>query len=495
MKILKKILTQHSAAILVLTFALCLRIPLLNGSFWLDEAAQALESIRPLSQQFDIIPDFQPPLLHLITHFASLVSHQEWWLRLIGAVIPGIVTIWAVYQIADKIFDRQTAIIASLLLSTNSFHIFFSQELRPYSLPCMFAGLSWLSLFRIKNHKHIKNWIPYIGLTLAGLYSSYLYPFLILSQIIYVFWQKKNWLKNFLISGAAVFLGYLPWLPAFFKQLATGQELRSQLPGWDEVVSLTQLKSLPLTYGKLIFGLIDIDINLFFVSAALVIALLSLFLFKQSKNKQKLTPIILWIFVPLITAWLVSFMVPVVRPKRVLFLLPAIYLFLAYLIKISLTKTSVRKTTGIALLLILFSFNLATTAQYWLKPHYQREDWQGLHQEIEQRFPEKQTVALFSFDKPFPSWRWYNQESIPSLATGEYYIKNVINLRDQLKPIFDYEFVLIFDYLRDLTDPEDELLQAVESYGFKKIGEMSRPNIGIVHIYSKTELVSVYLEN
>ena len=62
---------------LILVFALLLRIPLLNGSFWMDEAAQALEVIRPLSKQFDIIADFQPPLLHLILHFAQYFSHTE----------------------------------------------------------------------------------------------------------------------------------------------------------------------------------------------------------------------------------------------------------------------------------------------------------------------------------------------------------------------------------------------------------------------------------
>ena len=57
---------MNKKLILILLLAVMLRIPHLSGSFWLDEAAQALEIVRPLSQQLQIIDDFQPPLLHLI---------------------------------------------------------------------------------------------------------------------------------------------------------------------------------------------------------------------------------------------------------------------------------------------------------------------------------------------------------------------------------------------------------------------------------------------
>jgi len=36
---------------LLLILATAVRLPLLGGSFWLDEAAQALESARPFNQQ------------------------------------------------------------------------------------------------------------------------------------------------------------------------------------------------------------------------------------------------------------------------------------------------------------------------------------------------------------------------------------------------------------------------------------------------------------
>lgn len=126
----------------ILSLAFLLRLPLLNGSFWLDEAAQALESSRPLSQQLELVPDFQPPLLHLIVHFALYFDQSQWWLRLIGALIPGLVTIGITYFIALRLTSARTALMVGFLLATSSLHIFYSQELRPYSLPAMWAVLS-----------------------------------------------------------------------------------------------------------------------------------------------------------------------------------------------------------------------------------------------------------------------------------------------------------------------------------------------------------------
>ena len=211
----KKLWHQHNLIILILVLALGLRLPLLNGSFWLDEAAQALESSRPWSQQLDIAGDFQPPLIHLVLFFSLKVSTAEWWLRSIVALLPGLVTIWATYEVGRRLVNQKAGIIASLLLTTSSFHIFYSQELRPYSLPTMWAVLSWLPLLRaIKLKKFSRlHWFSYILITLLGFYSSYLYPFFWIAQFLWVAWQERHKLREMIVSATLVGLGFLPWLP------------------------------------------------------------------------------------------------------------------------------------------------------------------------------------------------------------------------------------------------------------------------------------------
>ena len=514
---IKSQFTLYPAVFFLVLLALGLRLPLLNSSFWLDEAAQAWESSRPLAQQLNIIPDFQPPLLHLISHTAIQISQQEWWLRTVGALVPGLITVAAVFVLGNKLFNRRTGLLAGLLLATNSFHIFFSQELRPYSLPAMLAVLSWLSLIGFINHtpklkppplQLITANLAYILLTTAGLYSSYLYPFLLISQLVYVGLANRSLIKSYLLLLIPAVSLFLPWLPIFFQQLQAGQQLRTKLQGWENVVSLTQTKSAAITYGKFVFGVINIEINLLFISLSALITLLALiFILKlvQTPNKTKFysAPVssyllaASWLLIPFITSWLVSFAVPVVRPKRLLYLLPAFYLLLSALIDFNLRPASTQiksslknKLLPIILLIVLLGANFYSTYRYWTNPAYQRENWRSLHQEISQRFPENDTIAVFSFDQPFISWYWYNRGQYDSLATGAYAISDVPNLQQRLKPIFDYQFVLMFDYLRDLTDPQDKLPQTIESYGYQSIGAISRPNIGQVHIYTKEELLS-----
>ena len=108
----------------IIILGLVLRLIISNQSFWLDEAAQAWESSRPLNQQLKIIGDFQPPLYHLWVHLFTYFGSGEVWLRL-ASIIPGIITIFYTYQLGRLLFNKKVATISSLLLSTSQFHIFY----------------------------------------------------------------------------------------------------------------------------------------------------------------------------------------------------------------------------------------------------------------------------------------------------------------------------------------------------------------------------------
>jgi len=483
----------------ILLGALLLRVPQLNGSFWLDEAAQALESARPLAQQFEIVPDFQPPLFHLIVHFALVVSDSEWWLRLMSAIIPGLVTIWLVYDLSKKMFSQRVAVWAAALLSTSSLHIFYSQELRPYSLPAMWAVLSWWFLQsavkKVEAHAGFGSryyyWVGFTAVNILGLYSSYLYPFLVLSQMIWVLWQERASLPKAVISGLVLVLSFLPWLPILSQQLTAGGEVRTGLPGWEEVVSIPQLKSLPLVLGKFVFGVLNLDLNPWYVGVAAITGVLTVLVAKtvlpslRKKSGRELSLVLCWLILPLLTSWIVSFWIPVIQPKRVLFLLPAFYLLIATLV----TGSRIKRWQYLPLICLL-GINVFSSFQYYLQPSLQREDWRGLYQQITQRYPAKESIGVFVFPEPFAPWRWYNQLSVASFSTGAMTFDQSFNLEARITVINNYKYVLVFDYLRDLTDPDDEILKAIEVYGYEPIDLFVYPNIGWVRVYSKKEFKS-----
>ncbi len=495
----------------ILILALILRIPLLNGSFWLDEAAQALESARPLSQQFDIIGDFQPPLMHLFTFLALLMSQQEWWARLITALIPGLISIGLAYTIGKKLFNQATGLITALLLATSSFHIFYAQELRPYSLALMWAMFSWLALITVWNQlprtfitlKSIfKNWWPYILVTTLGLFTSYTYPFIVLAQLIITLLLYKKQLTAHLIAACTAGALFLPWLPTFLKQLHAGQLLRSDLPGWSSLVSFTQLKALPLVMGKLVFGVIRLDVNLVFISLSVVLVLLILLLaiklwqvnkssvqhfFTKPNNKNYLLSF-LALSLPLLLGWLVSFVVPVIHPKRFLFIQPFIYLFISSLVVGNWQlKQKFNQVLAVILLSSLLIINVFSTVNYYQKPDLQRENWRQVYQLISARFPERDTLIVFGFNDPFAPWEWYAGKQFPTLSTGYLHSQTLPLVQEKLKPATEYQFVLVFDYLRDYTDPYNYIPAALEEFGYELYELIDQKNIGFIRVYIKNK--------
>ena len=481
--------------ILILALALGLRIIHLSGSFWLDEAAQAIESSRPFSQQLQIAQDFQPPLLHLMLHPATWFGHSEWWLRLIGAVIPGLMTILFTYKIAKEHLGERVAIIASLLLATSSLHLYFSQELRPYALPAALAVVSWWLLLRAWKNQKEKKWpIAFVVVSALGLFSTYLYPFLLISQWLIALFLFPN--KRLKVTGWFLVTGllFLPWLPFFLNQLQIGQTLRTTLPGWELVVSTPQLKALALVIAKFLFGIVDLEINVMFVFTAILILGTLTYLFwqawisSQDANSKKLTVIVLWLSLPLIFSWLVSWAVPVLQPKRVLFLLPAFYLVAAIGIDWGLRqKRIVTKRLGQLSFACLIAINIWGIAQYATNPILQRENWRDAISTLEANFPNEKTIAVFSFPESFAPWRWYGSDGIATLGIGSLGSLESAEIRDLLKPIADYTYVISFDYLTDLTDPQKRMHDEILKYGFVEAELYDYPNIGYIRTYVRPE--------
>lgn len=482
----------------LIILAIILRLPQLGGSFWLDEAAQALESARPFSEQLLIVDDFQPPLIHFLVHFAQYFSHREFWLRLWAAFIPGIVTIIFTYTIGKKLFSEKTGIIAALLLATSSFHIFYSQELRPYALPACFAILTWNWLLEQKKLSR-KSQIGFVFATAAGLYSSYLYPFVIFSQAAFLLKLSAPVRKQMIVLFSLAALMFLPWLPSFLGQLNAGQLLRSELPGWETVVSTPQLKSLPLLGGKFFYGVIEIDFSILFLIPILItlgIALVNFYkpgrshqLNISNSKKNALVGLALWGFASIFVAWLISFVVPVLQPKRVLFALPAIYLLVAYFFTNQSEKS--KQKLNLVTLLLLFAINIFGTWQYYTQPKLQRENWRGLISELKSTYPEQDSIMIFSFPEAFAPLRWY-PHNYKTISTGKLSTSDVPDLADLLKPVVEYDYVLTFDYLSDLTDSQKLIPKTIESFGFKEVGYLDYPGIGFIRVFSKTESVTAY---
>lgn len=525
--------TRNWVLVMILGLALALRLPYLNGSFWLDEAAQALESSRNFASQILITDDFQPPLLHYLLYFAiNLGGTSEWWLRLVGALIPALLTILGTYILGKKLFNKPVGLVAALFLATNSFHIYLSQELRPYSLSAFWAIWSWIFLLEYENVGQQfstlkrdgkadkfwrkvpfgRNFVGFIFCTLGGLFTSYLYPFIFLTQLIFLA-CKRAWTKIILalgLSGAV----FLIWLPSFWAQFQAGSILRISFPGWDKIVSFGPIRSIALTAGKFIFGWRDLSLSPFFIISLLILIILVGFLLWQKAHplyqtkKIQLGILLLGFFGPFILAWLISFFVPVIQPKRVIYLLPFLEIFWAVLIfgwpKIASQLTlknwlsSASNWPATLFFLFILFLNGAGIWSYWTDINVQREDWRRLYTEIRQDWSSTNSLAVFSYLGPYSPWTWYENQALangvyllpfPTFSTGTYDADSpdAIWKTELPRVASNYKTILLWDYLRDLTDPQRQLDQVLTENNFVEVDYYDYPQIGLVRIWQKKE--------
>jgi len=465
----------------ILLLALITRLIHLNGSFWLDEAAQALESARNLSEQLNISYDFQPPLFHLLVHGLIQINHSEVWLRL-ASLIPGLATVWILMAIGKRLFNREVGLTAGVLLATSQFHLFYSQELRPYSLATCLALIAfwgWLDLVISK-----KRFSPlFFFASLAGLYTMYLFPVFLLSLFVltFIFYRSRTALTACHLLLTALL--FLPWLPKFMEQTQIGTGLAQAQPVWSTMVSPPLIKMAPLVFMKFLLGRIAIDPipSTIFISLGLLAVCLIYGLKTQSLVHGRIVNITA--ILPIFFALVISILVPVLDPKRVMFCLPFVYLSLSA----GLSK-SYRSAIALVFLLIV---NLSAITNYAVNPDNQREPWREAIAQIEANEPPalqrtagsptnrplfiEPPVVIFIFDAPFAPWVWYQHRNLETLALTD----------PKALPTLSTNSVILFDYLKPLYDPNNQLPLLLQEQGFSLSGYHQYPGIGKINLYAR----------
>lgn len=271
-------------------------------------------------------------------------------------------------------------------------------------------------------------------------------------------------------------------------QLEVSAALRAAVPGWENVVSLTQMKAVPLTLGKFVMGIVPLDMQLkdvFIVflpfASAFYLALKDWQSNGKSAKWRSITFVSLFVF-PLVFGWLFSFWTPVISPKRVLFLLPVLYLIFGQIWE----KQSQKGAEMVFVLLLIV--NVLGLTQYWMDSTLQRENWRQAVTLIESRFSPSNSMVVFGFDAPFAPWVWYQTENIATLSTGFAPLDTIEETENRLTVIPQYENVLLFEYLLDLSDPQRNIAQVILKKGFEEQEVLDFSQLGFIRVFHQQKL-------
>jgi 4-amino-4-deoxy-L-arabinose transferase-like glycosyltransferase len=201
-------------------------------SLWYDEAFSVYLARMDLGEIADrTAADIQPPLYYFLLHG---------WIRLFGdgepalrslSVLFGVLAVPLIYGVGRQLFRRRPAgLLAALLLAVSPLHIWYGQETRMYTLLILLCLLSSYLLLLLAARRDGENrggvvgdvglWLAYTLTSIAALYTHYFALFILAFQAIYLLmvwggqgFRPRRLAVGGLISGVAIGLAYLPWLP------------------------------------------------------------------------------------------------------------------------------------------------------------------------------------------------------------------------------------------------------------------------------------------
>ncbi len=472
--------------IFILLLGFVLRLINLNQSLWLDEAAQVLESQNSIAWLWQwMSADFHPPLYHFIIHFWLELGTAEWFLRL-PSVAFGVLTIYFLYLLGKNLIDEKFGLLVAFLLSISPFHIYFSQELRMYSLSAFLSTVSMYFFLKAIKEEKLLWWIFFTLATILNLYTLYFAFFLLAVQLVFLIFNgsfKRVWQKFFLACLISL-SSFIFWLPQFFVQLQGGNWLVKALPGWQEAVSVPAFKAPAQVLTKFFIGQINFQNTYFygFIIACLFITFTFLFLKAwQSNNKNAFSLFFIWFLIPVFLATIISFFVPVISPKRLLLALPAFY----GLLTLGINSIKSRKGQILATFMIVF-ISIASLGIYYLNPQFQRENWRGAVSYVEKN-GNQQTLALFEFTDSFAPYLWYQTGRIKGAGALTEILANEKQIERALPSTTEkFNRIFLFQYLSELTDPNQLLSGWLVNHGWQLKETKDFLGVGFIYKYEKT---------
>lgn len=464
----------------ILLLASGLRFLGLDQSLWLDESVNVMYAHNTEFWHYITkytLGDFHPPGFFIIL----------WpWIRLFGMSeisvrIPSIIfslgTIYLTYLIGRDYVNKRVGLIAALLLAIAPLFMFYSQEARMYSMAAFGATCSLYGFISLLN-KHRWGYLFYALGTVFLLYSDYVAYFILVPQFLYFMKASKEQKKEIIKGFSLGFLFFLPWLLIFPSQIVYGQQIASILTGWKDVVGGATLKNLLLLPAKIAIGRISIDSNILYVGTLLfVLGLYSILIFKAVSVIKKTHLFLVFLILPIMVGFLISFFIPIFSYFRFLFILPLLYLLLG------VSLSNLKGKIAAIMLVICILIGIIPSAFYLINNNVHRENWRDAVAFIHMHYQPGDLVLVDSNEELAP-FAYYNQGKIPvtsALVNIPAYNENnvaAISL-DGIKRVF------LFEYLIDVYDPTRQADKFLERNGFNLENGYNFRGIGLIKVYIK----------
>lgn len=384
------------------------------SSLWYDETVSLFLARQDLiSLTRHTAGDIHPPLYYYLLHFWGLAAGWSEFSAAFLSLFFGVLLIALVYRVAREWVGTNVALIASFLIAISPYNLWYSQEVRMYTLGAALglasvyffvrllqaeqktAGLAFhVSRFKVLVSRDLA---AYVLVSAAGMYTLYYFAFLLaFENLAALVWLLKSSienrkpisrftfriLRNWIFSQLGILLLYLPWL-----FIALRQASNPPVPPWR---SFTPLPNVLLeSFSALALGQ-SVDPAMVWFPLVVVAIVIAVGLVRGDRpatsDPRRVAGFFLlaYTLIPLVIIYAISIWKPLYHVRYLFIYSPAFYILLAIGInKISNYQLHVpRRSLAAGILVLLTAASAYSAFNFWFDPQYADDDLRGAVKQI-----------------------------------------------------------------------------------------------------------------
>lgn len=395
-------------------------------SLWYDEACSISFTNYSFSDIWSHRYMVKPVYFIILKIWTALFGYSEITARL-PAVIFGLLAVFLIYKLAKELFDYKVGLFSALISALSCYHVYYSCQVRNYSLFLLLALLSVLFFLRIVEKNRLSSYVSYGIVNIFLLYTHPYGLFLVIVQNLAALflWRKTSFKKSWWLVQAVVLVFLIPLISSFFGRPNLNEidyiprpDLRILLETF-EVFSYGGPRQAHGGLGFIIdCGRLIIPRILSFIFAGFFI--LGLIPFKKTEsNRESVLLLMLWLAVPIAAAYIFSkFFFPVYLTRYLIFVTPPFYVIIARGIA-RISKPAYQLAT-VFIILIFSAFCLDVL--YHPGP---KGNWKDLAGCLRNNIKQQDSIVFVPLRQIVPFWYYYNYQAKKPLSNIDKHGKRI----------------------------------------------------------------------
>lgn len=442
-------------------------------SIWLDEGLSIEFSQRSLDEIITLTQtaDLHPPLYYFLLHasgviFGSHVFVYRLWSLVFYILFVIIFYRFLLYKGWGKV-SSQRAISILFLFLLCPFVIYYASEIRSYMAVIFLSLLQFVAFDRLCEGKTgWKQAAVYVMSSVIGLYTFYPIGFLLLGELVYVVWRRREQWWHFFWLWVVMTVAYAPWLWSVVLA-RVGEQPGHFLPiPWWQIpailfvgfaggrVTITDMHHVHDYWPTIIVGL------------AYGVNLAGLWWWRKRKDvhdESVLRALIIGSVIVFIGLMISVFRFSVFDPRYYAELFPLFMIVFVYANYLWWQKGS---NFGQIVSGVVVASNVVILLLYLFNPWYAREPWKTVVPQVEQELQAHDAVVFIGGQQPPPTYRQYQKKEVEIVSTYPDSLKDINDfdhIREHVgQSLADNNRVWYAQFLEWQKDPEKKIRRVIE---------------------------------